>query len=32
VQIQYTTVYWITQMAPDWPFACIGLLPLLQAV
>jgi hypothetical protein len=27
--IQYTTVYQITQLAPDWPFACIGLLPLL---
>jgi hypothetical protein len=27
--IQYTTVYQITQLAPDWPFACIGLLPLI---
>lgn len=27
--IQYTTVYQIAQLAPDWPFACIGLLPLM---
>jgi hypothetical protein len=27
--IQYTTVYQIAQLAPDWPFACIGLLPLI---
>lgn len=26
--IQYATVYQITQLAPDWPFACVGLLPL----
>ena len=25
---QFTTVYQITRIAPDWPFACIGLLPL----
>ena len=26
--IQYATVYQITQLVPDWPFACVGLLPL----
>lgn len=29
VPVQYTTVYQITQRAPDWWFACIGLLPLI---
>lgn len=27
--IEYTTVYQIAQLAPDWPFACVGLLPLI---
>ena len=26
---QYATVYQIAQRAPDWPFACIGLVPLV---
>lgn len=25
---EYVTVFQIAQRAPDWPFACIGLLPL----
>jgi len=27
--IQYVTVYEIAQRTPDWPFACIGLVPLI---
>ncbi len=27
--IQYTTVYQITRLVPDWLFACIGLIPLV---
>jgi hypothetical protein len=30
--IQYTTVYQITRLVPDLPFACIGLLPLVAGV
>lgn len=26
--VPYTTVYQISQRIPDWPFACIGLIPL----
>lgn len=26
---EYVTVFQISQRAPDWPFACIGLLPLI---
>lgn len=26
---QYTTAYQIAQIASDWPFACVGLLPLV---
>jgi hypothetical protein len=26
--IQYVTVYEIAQRIPDWPFACIGLIPV----
>jgi hypothetical protein len=29
--VHYTTVYQITHLAPEWPFACIGLLPLIAA-
>jgi hypothetical protein len=29
VPIQYLTVYEIAQRTPDWPFACIGLIPLI---
>jgi hypothetical protein len=29
---QYTTIYQVTQFAPDWPFACVGLLPLIAGV
>jgi hypothetical protein len=28
MQPEYVTVYEIAQSTPDWPFACIGLLPL----
>ena len=30
--LQYTTVYQISQLAPDWPFACIGLIPLTAGI
>ncbi len=25
--VEYTTVYQITRRIPDWPFACVGLIP-----
>ncbi len=30
--VEYTTVYQITQLALDWPFACVGLIPLTAGV